>query len=109
MPDLKEVKENIHNIFSYTKDEDLTKPFYVTVGGYANSMYVLSVMIQHADHPGSSALTLAEDINYPIFIEPMESTIVQIHPIERYVTFSYKSEGGPVKVCEANFYGFCLQ
>lgn len=44
-PDLSKVKNNTHNIFEFKEDEDLTKPFYLTVGGFANSFYVLAVMV----------------------------------------------------------------
>lgn len=73
----------------------------------ANSIYILNVIVKHKEHTGA-ALVLAEDQTYKIPIEPFESTLVEIHPIEQYVGFNFESSGGPIYICEANLYGNCM-
>ena len=52
--------------------KELSEPIYVEVTGMVNSIYTLTASSIHKDHPISSALTLAEDIEYEMKILPYQ-------------------------------------
>ena len=59
-----EVRPTPNDKSFYTVSDSLTDPIYISVTGLVNSLFTLSISSAHPDHPISSAMTLAEDIEY---------------------------------------------
>lgn len=89
--------------------DSITEPIFIAVTGLVNSLFTLSISSTHQDHPISSAMTLAEDIEYELKILPYQFINVEIHPIESEVAFEYSVEGGQVAICQLDSQGLCVK
>jgi hypothetical protein len=85
----------------------VTDPIYLQVNAMTNAIYTITVQVFHKQHPDSASLVIAEDIEYLFKLSPYESINLQMNPIYAGVRFEYKSEGGPLVVCETNYKGEC--
>lgn len=56
----------------YTINENLKEPVYISVTGLVSSIYSITVSALHPDHPITSSMTLAQDIEYEMKILPYQ-------------------------------------
>jgi hypothetical protein len=77
------------------------------VYGVVTSLYTVTVSAIHPEHAVSSALVMAEDIEYQVKLLPYQQINVELHPIETNIVFEFYSEGGSVSICEIDYNGTC--
>ena len=61
--------------------DNLSNPIFIEVYGDTNSVYSISVVIRHPSHPFTSALSLDQDVEYTIQLQPFAFMNIQIQPI----------------------------
>jgi hypothetical protein len=72
----------------------ITDPVYLEIEGLVSSLYTISATAIHPEHAVSSALVMAEDVEYELKLLPYQQSNVELHPIEEEVIFEFYSEGG---------------